>query len=190
MENEYDDDLNQFNLSLKKKKKREKKVKDEKDEKDEKETVDDDYDYTFLLERVFGNLRQNHPTLSSHKKLVVPPPQVISLSSKKTMIGNFYDIVRILDRSIDHIQTFFMSELNTNCNIDSMSRMIIKGKYIQKQIESIFKKYINEYVLCSSCNKSNTSLIKDPITRIYFLKCEVCNSSKSVQTIKNNLYRV
>jgi len=184
------EDLSQFDLSLKKKKKK-KVVKEEKgdekgDEKDdEKGNEKEDYDYVFLLERIYGNLRSKHPTLSVHKKLVIPPPQVLSLSSKKTMLSNFNEIVSIINRQTEHVQSFFISELSTNCNIDSMSRMIIKGKFSQKQVESIFRKYINMYVLCDSCNKHNTTLIRDSITRIYFLKCDVCLSQRSVEVISS-----
>jgi translation initiation factor 2 subunit 2 len=65
-----------------------------------------------------------------------------------------------------------------------MSRLIIRGKYVQKHIESIFKKYMIEYVHCESCNKYNTSLLKDQITRLYFIKCNMCNSTKTVDHIK------
>ncbi len=102
------------------------------------------------------------------------------------MISNFNDIVKIINRQIEHVHSFFVTELKAVCSIDSMCRMIIKGKFGQRQIKSIFRKYIDDYVICNSCNKPNTTLIKDSITRIYFLKCEICLSSRSVDTIKNN----
>ena len=174
-----DEDLKEFDLTLKKKKKKKPLCQDIY----KKEEEEDDFDYVFLLERIFGNLREKHPSLTSNKKLIVPPPQLVPISSKKTMISNFIDIIRIINRSIEHVQSYFISELNTNCNIDSMNRLIIKGKYVQKHIESIFKKYMTEYVHCDSCNKYNTSLIKDQITRLYFIKCNLCTSTKSVEAI-------
>lgn len=183
------EDLLQFDLSLKKKKKKkvEKDNKNEDEKGDEKGDEKEEYDYVFLLERIYGNLRSKHPTLCVNKKLVIPPPQVLSLSSKKTMISNFNEIISIINRQIEHVQSFFISELSTNCNIDSMSRMIIKGKFSQKQLESIFRKYINMYVLCDSCNKHNTTLIRDSLTRIYFLKCDVCLSQRSVEVISSKI---
>jgi translation initiation factor 2 subunit 2 len=172
-----DDIIDHFDFSLKKKKK--KKVT----ETISKETSND-YDYIYLLERIFGNLREKYPSILSTKKLIVPPPQLVPISSKKTMISNFTDIIRIINRTVEHVQSYFITELNTNCNIDSMSRLIIRGKYVQKHIESIFKKYMIEYVHCESCNKYNTSLLKDQITRLYFIKCNMCNSTKTVDHIK------
>ena len=178
-EEEY---METFNLSLKKKKK---KIK-EKDQIEEKDEVDEEYNYVYLLNRIFSNIRENNPYFQLYKKLVIPPPQLIGLSSnKKTMICNFSTIVSIINRSIDHVKFYFFSELNAKGSIDSMNRLIIKGKFVQRQIESIFKKYINEYVICDSCKKSDTILTKDQVTRIYFMKCNICNSSRSVESLKN-----
>jgi len=185
---EENKELEQFDLSLKKKKKKKVKEIEEIDEKNDNNSSQEviEYDYVYLLDRIFTNIRENNPSLQTHKKTVIPPPQLVGLSSnKKTMICNFSSILSIINRSIEHAQSYFISELNTNCNIDSMNRMIIKGKFTQRQIESIFKKYITEYVICDSCKKLDTILIKDQITRIYFLKCNVCNSNRSVQVIKN-----
>ncbi len=189
---EEEQDLDQFNLSLKKKKKKkiynENNKNNEIDEKDEKQEYD--YDYTHLLERLYTNLRHNNSNIINNKKLVIPPPSVIALSSKKTLVSNFFEIIRIINRNIEHVQSFFITELNSNCNIDSLSRLIIKGKYSQRQVESIFKKYITDYVICDSCKKSNTYLLKDQITRLYFLNCDSCKSTKSVQPIKNGFNRI
>lgn len=187
-----DQDLEQFNLCLKKKKKKKLLVKEEQEDdiKDIKTEEDKEYDYTFLLERLYTQLRLNNPMIINHKKLVIPPPSVIALSSKKTLLANFKEIIRLINRNIEHVQSFFISELNTNCNIDSLSRLIIKGKYSQRQVESIFKKYIEEYVICKSCKKHYTILLKDQITRLYFLSCESCKSSKSVEPIKNGFNKL
>ena len=178
--NEEYKELEQFDLSLKKKKKKRNKNSENSENKDDNIN---DYDYVYLLDRIFSNLRENNPLLHSYKKLVIPPPQVIGLSSKKTMVCNFAEIVRIINRSIDHVQSYFIIELSTDCNIDSLNRIIIKGKFAQKHIESIFRKYITDYVVCNSCNKSDTNLIKDHLTRICFLKCNICKSTNSVQSL-------
>lgn len=181
MNEEYNDknkELEQFNLSLKKKK-----VKKEKNGDNKLYTEVIEYDYVYLLDRIFTNIRENNPSLQIHKKLVIPPPKVIGLSSKKTMVCNFSDIGRIINRPIDHVQSYFITELSTECNVDSLNRIIIKGKFTQRQVESIFKKYVTEYVICDSCNKSDTNLIKDQITRLCFLKCNVCESTRSIQSL-------
>ena len=53
-----------------------------------------------------------------------------------------------------------------------------------KQIESLLKKYIVEYVTCHMCRSPGTVLSRDSVTRLYFVKCETCKSTRSVAPIK------
>jgi translation initiation factor 2 beta subunit (eIF-2beta)/eIF-5 len=45
-------------------------------------------------------------------------------------------------------------------------------------------KKIVQYVICSSCNKTDTNLIKDVNTRLYTIVCNLCGAEKSVSQIK------
>lgn len=44
--------------------------------------------------------------------------------------------------------------------------------FTQKNIESVLRKYIREYVTCHTCKSPTTILAKH--ARLYFLQCEVC----------------
>ena len=39
---------------------------------------------------------------------------------------------------------FLMAELGTSGSIDGSNQLIIKGKFMQKQVESVLKKYISK----------------------------------------------
>jgi translation initiation factor 2 subunit 2 len=188
-----DEDLAQFDLSLKKKKKKKKvteddkkieKSYDEKDENNKEEYVFEDYDYVYLLDRFYTVLREKNPSLAVRKRQVIPPPILHGLG-KKTMWSNFAVVVGILKRSIEHVQSYINYELSTDSSIDGNSRLIIKGKFSSKNLEPVLRKYILAYVSCSMCKSHETSLVKDPITRVCFIKCDTCKSTKSVDaTIK------
>lgn len=175
-----EEDLNQFNLTLKKKKK--KKVVNNTNNEELKDVKDDneDYEYTYLLDRVFKDLREKNPHLISRKKYVMPVLQVLKLGTKKIMFANFNEVVSIMNRNPEHVKSYFASELSSECSIDANSRLIIKGKYGTKHIESILKKYIFEYVSCYMCRNPDTYIIKDSITRLSFLNCNLCKSTRSV----------
>ncbi len=186
------DDLSQFDLTLKKKKK--KKVKENKEENnkvkeeineviyDEKEDQED-YDYVYLLDRFYSVLREKNPALATRKRQIIPPP-ILHAVGKKTMWSNYAVIVGILKRTVDHVQSYINYELSTDSSIDGNMRLIIKGKYNSKNLEPVLKKYIIEYVSCSGCKSHETVLVKDPITRVSFIKCDTCKSSRSVNPIK------
>jgi len=173
-------DLSQFDLSLKKKKK--KKIVEKINDKAE-EYIFEEYDYVYLLDRFFNELRDKHPSLVSRKRHIIPPP-ILQRAGKKTMWTNFSTIVSVLKRPIDHIQSYISYEMSTECSVDGNSRLLIKGKFNSKNMETVLKKYIIEYVSCYLCKSHDTSIIKDPLTRVCFIKCDTCKSSRSVSQIK------
>lgn len=87
---------------------------------------------------------------------------------------------------------FLLAELGTSGSVDGNSQLIIKGRFQQKQIENVLRRYIKEYVTCHTCRSPDTILQKD--TRLFFLQCETCGSRCSVASIKSgfqvNLYAI
>lgn len=63
-----------------------------------------------------------------------------------------------------------------------------RGKYVPKYIESLLRKYIGEYVACSTCRSPNTDLTRDAVSRLYFVHCKSCGSSRSVGTIRTGFH--
>lgn len=88
-----------------------------------------------------------------------------------------------LHRQPKHLLDFLLAELGTSGSVDGNSQLIIKGRFQQKQIEIVLRRYIKEYVTCHTCRSPNTILQKD--TRIFFLQCEDCGSRCSVASIKS-----
>lgn len=181
--------LFQFDLSKKKKKKL-KDCKDEKDIKDpSKEEEWNEYDYVSLLDRAFTMIRENNPNLVNRKKQIIPAPVLCKVGNRKTMWSNFSTIVSVLHRTVEHIQSYISYEMSSECSIDANSRLIMKGKFSSKNIEPVLRNYIVEYVSCYMCRGHDTYLVKDPITRVSFLKCDMCKSSRSVEPVKKSTYK-
>lgn len=149
-----------------------------------------DYTYDELLERAFNQLREKNPEMATgeKKKFVMKPPQVVRIGSKKTAFANFSEICRLLHRMPKHVLQFLLAELGTSGSIDGNSQLIIKGRFQQKQIENVLRRYIKEYVTCHTCRSPDTILQKD--ARLYFLQCEQCNSRCSVAPIKSGFQAV
>ena len=198
-----DEDLN-FALLPKKKKKKKKNVAlderdgdagdgDEDNEPDSEtccapsEWVQSDRDYTYdeLLALVFTTIREKNPDLATgeKKRLVMRPPQVLRVGTKKSSFANFLEICKLLHRPQKHMQAFLLAELGTSGSVDANNQLIIKGRFVQKQIESVLRRYIKEYVACQTCRSPETILQKE--TRLFFVQCETCGSRKSVQSIKS-----
>lgn len=147
-----------------------------------------DYTYDELLDRLVQLLQANNPELVEKKRRIIKPPQLSLLSSKKTLWINFQEICSMMQRHPDHVYSFFMAELGTEGSIDGNQRLVIRGKYVPKYIESLLRKYVVEYVTCEMCRSPNTDLVKDPNTRLYFLHCKDCGSSRSVAPIRSGYH--
>jgi len=195
-----EDDLDLESFGDKKKKKKKKKPKDlddligndDEDNEDDNPWIDSDRDYTYeeLLQRVFGIMRDKNPEMvaGEKKKFVMRPPQVVRVGTKKTAFANFTEIAKMLHRQPKHLLAFLFAELGTSGAIDGNNQLIMKGRFQQKHIENVLRRYIKEYVTCHTCRSPDTILNKE--TRLFFLQCMTCHSSCSVQTIKTGFQAV
>ncbi|EWC48858.1 hypothetical protein DRE_00163 [Drechslerella stenobrocha 248] len=143
------------------------------------------FKYTQLLKRFYINLYEDHPELSGDGRLKnykIPPPQVVREGNKKSIFHNLPEIARKMKRNPDHVIQFIFAELGTNGSVDGSGRLVIKGRFQQKQLESVLRRYIVEYLTCGTCKSPNTTLNKE--NRLFFVSCNVCGSRKSVSAIK------
>nr|CAG4638647.1 EOG090X0AVX [Cyclestheria hislopi] len=149
-----------------------------------------DYTYDELLTRVFTIMREKNPEMvaGEKKKFTMRPPQVVRIGTKKTSFANFSEICKMLHRQPKHVLTFLLAELGTSGSVDGNNQLIIKGRFQQKQMENVLRRYVKEYVTCHTCRSPDTILQKD--TRIFFLQCESCGSRCSVASIKSGFQAV
>lgn len=143
--------------------------------------------YPNLLSRFFSILKQNNPELAGDRsgpKFRIPPPVCQREGSKKTLFANVQEIAAVLQRSPEHLIQFLFAELGTSGSIDGEKRLILKGKFQPKQMESVLRRYIIEYVTCKTCKSMNTEMKRESANRLHFLSCKACGSTRSVTSIK------
>jgi translation initiation factor 2 subunit 2 len=197
------DDIEAMFASMKKKskkskKKKSKKKKDKKDaaagdddddevsdsEVKDAETVSEIYSYDEMLDRVFEKLQSNNPELMHKKRYKLKPPQIMRIGTRKCMWHNYPDICETIKRKPDHVMQFYLTELGTTGNLDGNGRLVLKGTFVPKKIESLLRKYITEFVTCHLCKSPDTDLVKDSNSRLFFVQCHACGARRSVSTIK------
>lgn len=152
--------------------------------------TDRDYTYDELLTRVFSIIKEKNPEMvtGEKKKIVMRPPQVLRAGARRTSFANFAEISRMLHRQSKHVLAFLLAELGTSGSVDGNNQLIIKGRFNQKQIENVLRRYIKEYVTCHTCKSPDTLLQKEE--RLFFLQCETCGSRCSVASIKSGFQAV
>lgn len=135
------------------------------------------FDYETLLERAKKTLPQ---TLESHDRFQVPEPDVM-IEGKTTVLRNFGDIADKLRRDPDHLLAYLLRELGTAGSVEGR-RVVFKGKVATAAIADRIRDYVDEYVLCSECNRPDTRIVKEG--RILILVCETCGAHRPVHVKK------
>lgn len=99
-----------------------------------------------LLHRFYGQLHAANPALltSTGKRYTIAPPQVAREGNKKSIFANVSDICKRMHRPPEHVIQFMFSEMGTTGSVDGSGRLVIKGRFQQKQIEHVLRRYIGE----------------------------------------------
>ena len=99
------------------------------------------------------------------------------IQGNKTVITNFKEIVDLFRRDLQHFLKYILKELATPGNMDG-PRLVIGRKVNSSLINQKVKQYASIYVLCSTCGKPDTQIMKkDDKT---YLKCAACGSQKQI----------
>lgn len=160
--------------------------------------------YDLLLDRFFTLLAKKNPdhASSGSRSYKIPPPQCLREGNKKTIFANLAEICKRMKRTDEHVTSYLFAELGTSGSVDGSRRLVIKGRFQQKQIENVLRRYISmlrplpfyvviianlslsvEYVTCKTCRSPDTELNKGE-NRLYFITCNSCGSRRSVTAIK------
>ncbi len=131
------------------------------------------YDYDSLLNRVREAIPEN---IVTRERFEVPKADII-YEGKNTIIRNFMEIVKRIDRDPMHVYKYLMRELGTAGNIQG-DRLILKGKVSSSLIQNRVDSYIKTYVICYECGSPDTELRKEG--RVEILVCKACGAIRPV----------
>lgn len=103
--------------------------------------------YHYLVTRFFSLIHSHHPDLlaSGSKSYKIPPPQCLREGNRRTIFANIADICKRMKRSEDHVMQFLFAEFGASGSVDGSRRLVIKGRFQQKQIENVLRRYIGTH---------------------------------------------
>ena len=142
----------------------------------------------YSYEELLNHLIKMIGGIDTHVKFSIMPAEVSRFGVKKTAFSNFSKICESLNRDKTHVNDYLIAELGTTTSEDGKGRLLIKGKYNQKNIHKVLEKYILMYVQCGMCKSLDTRISKNPANRLYFLECINCGSSKSVASVNKGFH--
>jgi len=133
-------------------------------------------DYEALLERGLSKIPEKAIKSSKYET----PQTETSVIGAKTVIYNFKDIAQKLNRDPNHLLKFIVRELATSGTLEEM-RASLQGRFTKEGLDELIVRYIKTYVLCASCNKPDTKLVKEG--RLTFIACDVCGARNPAKTL-------
>jgi len=133
-------------------------------------------DYESLLDRGLSNIPEKATKSSKYET----PQSEVQVTGAKTVILNFKEIAQRVNRNPNHLLKFIARELGTSGSLED-SRASMQGRFTKEAIDELIVRYIKAYVLCASCNKPDTKLVRE--VRLTFIQCEVCGAKNPAKTL-------
>lgn len=187
-EKEEDITLDDFNFGPKKKKKKKKKdvvdntvLNSSKDENgDYKE-----YDYFELLTKIHKLLGTESGGEGKKMHVNLPSLHVKMVGTTKTLWSNISVVAQRLNRNVEHLKQYALTELATSGQFDGSQGLKMTGRIRLQQLESIVRHYCNEYVICQKCKSYDTVLEKRKgnVEKVVFVACKNCHHDSVKQNI-------
>lgn len=100
------------------------------------------------------------------------------IQGSKTVISNYFQIAKTLGRDPQHILKFILRELATPAETKG-TQVVFGRKVSAARVNETIEKYAKIYVLCKSCGKPDTTIIKKD--RIDYLKCSACGAQSPIK---------
>ncbi|MBO8179197.1 MAG: translation initiation factor IF-2 subunit beta [Archaeoglobus sp.] len=133
--------------------------------------------YEELLERAFEKLADKE--VSRRERFEIPKVS-IQREGARTILKNFSQIAKTLNRSEDHLYKYIVKSLGTAGFIDN-GRLILQGKFTESELQKEVDDYVKLYVLCKECNSPDTEFVKEE--RVLMLRCLACGAKHPVRNI-------
>ena len=99
------------------------------------------------------------------------------IQGNKTVITNFKEIIDLFRRDMQHFLKYLLKELATPGILDG-PRLVFGRKVSSGLINQKVKSYADTYVLCSTCGKPDTQILKKDDST--YLKCAACGAQKQI----------
>jgi translation initiation factor 2 subunit 2 len=136
--------------------------------------------YNVLLDEIYDTINDNNQLFGNNSINISKPD--IKYENRKTFWYNYGKNCSQINRTPDRLKRFIEKEMAVETSINEKKQLIIRGRYTFAMIGSAYKKYIKNFVQCSTCKSINTEIIRNSLNRLDYLKClnPKCNTCKVV----------
>lgn len=108
------------------------------------------------------------------------PKAAVQREGNKTIIKNFSQIAKTINRSEEHLYKYIVKSMGTAGLLES-GRVILQGKFSREEVQKEIDNYVKTYVLCKECNAPDTEFIREE--RVLMVRCLACGAKHPVKGI-------
>lgn len=130
-------------------------------------------------EELLSRARDKMPEIVMERERFEIPKVKGRVEGQRTVISNFQQIAETLRRDPEHLLKFVLRELAAPGEL-RRGLLFVRGKISASRINDKIRQYANEFVLCPSCGKPDTELVKEG--EFMFLKCAACGNKQPVKS--------
>jgi translation initiation factor 2 subunit 2 len=132
--------------------------------------------YEELLEKAY----QEMPEEVVRRERFEIPRVKVQREGNRTIIKNFSQISKTLNRSEEHLYKYIVKSMGTAGFLES-GRVILQGKFTEDEVQQELDRYVRDYVICKECQSPDTEFKKEE--RVLFLKCLACGAKHPIRSI-------
>jgi len=130
------------------------------------------YEFSYLLDRIESTMNDKNNEDEEEEKATRGEMPQTKFVSTKTSIMNFDILCEQLEREPTHLLDYIKAEMDVEGNFGSERNVLLQGRHKAPTINSLYKKYIEQYVRCLGCKSIKTTMTRDPSTRLLNLQCK------------------
>lgn len=132
-------------------------------------------DYETMLDRAKAQLPDD---VSESARFVIPKVRG-HIQGNKTVVNNWFEIAKTLDRKPEHLLKYVQKELATPGEIIKQA-VVFGSKLDADRVNEKITRYADDFVFCKSCGKPETKLAKEAGAII--MTCQACGARNAVRS--------
>ena len=132
-------------------------------------------DYAAMLERARDELPDN---IEETSRFEIPKARG-HLQGNQTIINNWFEIAKTLDRKPQHLLKYVLKELATPGELIKQS-VVFGSKLSANKVNEKIQQYADDFVFCKTCGKPETKLSKEGAA--IMMTCQACGARNSVRS--------
>ncbi|MDP7282446.1 MAG: translation initiation factor IF-2 subunit beta [Candidatus Undinarchaeales archaeon] len=138
-------------------------------------TTEDEY------KKLLNRAREGLPDTTEVEVVRFEMPKFESfIEGNQTLIKNFTEVARTLERDTAHLQKYLALETGSRGELEA-HRLRLKTAKNNAFLNQKLATYVNEFVICKECKKPDTELRM--VEGVPWIKCRACSAKYPIRKI-------